>query len=74
MRALASDKDKGSDEVGLVFRSRLGFQKSAWFSGWNTKVAYSFGRRGDVQTFSHSSDWLGTFVRLFLVPLLIEVA
>ena len=35
---------------------------------------FPFGRQGDDLTFSHSSDWLGTFVHLFLVPCLIEVS
>lgn len=46
--------------------------KSALLSEWDE--GFLFGRQGDVPTFSHSSDRLGTFVRLFLVPLLMEVS
>ena len=35
---------------------------------------FPFGRQGDDTIFNHSSDWLVTFVHLFLVPCLIEVS
>ena len=35
---------------------------------------FPFGRHGNDLTFNHSSEWLGTFVHLFLVPCLIKVS
>ena len=50
----------GKDDMSFVY-FRMGY-------------GFPFGRQRDDPTFSHSSDWLGTFVHLFLVPCLIEVS
>ena len=54
--------------VSVVWVARM--MSALFILGWD-QVSHLAGRG---MTFSHSSEWLGTFVHIFLVPCLIEVS